>query len=193
MPDLALFDQVADSACDVLDRYVGIDAVLVKQVDGLDAEPFERAFDRRADMLGTAVHAAVRARVRIEIEAELGRDHDPVAEGAKRLPDHFLVFERAVHFGGVEEGHSAIDGGADELDPVILRKLGRVTKADAHAAKSDGRDFEAAAAEFTRLHVRAPSNEFGRRRLLRTPAERWSAQCSRSANPSRTRDGSRLR
>ena len=46
MPDLALGDQVLDRAGDVLDRHVGIDAVLVEEVDGVDAEPPERAIDR---------------------------------------------------------------------------------------------------------------------------------------------------
>ena len=59
MLDLALGDQVLDGARDILDRHVGVDAVLVEQVDGLDAEPLQRAFDRLADALGPAVDAAV--------------------------------------------------------------------------------------------------------------------------------------
>ncbi len=38
MPDLALRDQLLTVPCDVLDWHVRIDAVLVKKVDGLDAE-----------------------------------------------------------------------------------------------------------------------------------------------------------
>jgi hypothetical protein len=36
--DLTCGDQVADGACVLLDRDVGVDAVLVVKVDGVDAE-----------------------------------------------------------------------------------------------------------------------------------------------------------
>ena len=42
--DFALPDQILHGARDIFDRHVGIDAVLVEQIDGFDAEAFERAF-----------------------------------------------------------------------------------------------------------------------------------------------------
>ena len=41
VPRLALGDQVANGAGDVLDRHVRIDTVLIEQVDRLDAEALE--------------------------------------------------------------------------------------------------------------------------------------------------------
>ena len=41
MVDLALLDQVLDRARDVFDGDLGVDPVLVEQVDDLDLEPFE--------------------------------------------------------------------------------------------------------------------------------------------------------
>ena len=51
---LALRDQVLDGPGDVLDRDVRIDAMLVEEIDGFDAESLERSFDRLPDALGPA-------------------------------------------------------------------------------------------------------------------------------------------
>ena len=123
MLDLALGDQVLDRAGDVLDRHVRVDPVLVEQVDGLDAEPLQRAVDRLPDVLGPAVDAAIFARLGIEVEAELGGDHDLIAERRERFADDFLVLEGAIDFGRIEEGHAALDRGADQRDTVFLRQL----------------------------------------------------------------------
>jgi hypothetical protein len=52
----------------------------------------------------------------IDREAELGGDHDLSRIGAQRLADEFLVGERAIDFGGVEEGDAAFDRRADQVD-----------------------------------------------------------------------------
>ena len=83
------------------------------------AEPLERAVDR----LRGCARAGCRRRgclpSRIEVEAELGGDHDLVAERRERLADQLLVLERAIDLGGVEEGHAALDRGADQRDAVV--------------------------------------------------------------------------
>ncbi|MET4845849.1 hypothetical protein ABIF62_006344 [Bradyrhizobium japonicum] len=86
------------------------------------------------------------------LEAELGGDHDLVAEWLKRLAEQLFIGERAVGLGGVEEGHTARDGGPDQRDR--LRRLGRraIAVAQAHAAEAEGRDLEAALAQFSHLH-----------------------------------------
>ena len=50
--DLACVDQLADGAGGLFDGYVGVEAVLVEQVDLLNAEPGERALDDLADVVG---------------------------------------------------------------------------------------------------------------------------------------------
>jgi len=54
---LSRSDQVLDRSRDVLDRHLGVDAVLVEQVDGVDSEPLERAVHGLADVLGVAGEA----------------------------------------------------------------------------------------------------------------------------------------
>ena len=58
---------------------------------------------------GRLSRPTARLPVRIELEAELGRDHDLVAEGRERFADELFVRERAIDFGRVEERDAAID------------------------------------------------------------------------------------
>ena len=114
-------------------------------------QPLERGLGDLLDVLRAAVHAAA-ARLRIEVEAELGGDHDLVAEGGEGFADELLVRERAVDFGGVEERDAALDGRPDQRDPVLLVDCRAVAKAQSHAAEPDGRDFQAAVSKFALLH-----------------------------------------
>ena len=56
-PHLSLADQVGHRADDVLDRHVGIGAMLVEQVDMVGVEPLQRSIHDLADVLGAAVEA----------------------------------------------------------------------------------------------------------------------------------------
>ena len=55
VPDLALADEFADGAGDVLDRHVRVDPVLVQQVDAVCPQPLERRFHHVPDALRPAV------------------------------------------------------------------------------------------------------------------------------------------
>jgi len=144
MPRLALRDQFLDRSRDVLDRHVGIDAVLVEKINGLDPEAPERAFDRLPDPRRPAGDAAILPRHGIDVEAELGGDDDAVPERAQSRADDFLVLKRPIDLGGVEEGHALVDRGADERDSFVFAQLRRIAEADPHAPKPDGRDFQTA-------------------------------------------------
>ena len=114
---LARVDQLLDRAGDVLDRHVGVDPVLVEQVDrGRSAAAAARP--RRPAGCARAGCRPRRAacRRRIDVEAELGGDHHLVADRRQRLADQLLVGERAVDLGGVEERDAAVDRGADQRD-----------------------------------------------------------------------------
>ena len=116
--DLALPDQILDGSRDVLDRHVRIDTVLIEQVDAIGAQPFQRRIGDLPDMLRPAVHAKVRDR-RAECVAELGRDHDLVAERSEGFAHEFLVPVRAIGLGGVEECDAALDRRSDQPDRIL--------------------------------------------------------------------------
>jgi hypothetical protein len=54
---LALLDQLLHRARHIFDGHVGIDAMLIEQVDDIDLEPLERALDGLLDVLRPAVQA----------------------------------------------------------------------------------------------------------------------------------------
>jgi hypothetical protein len=103
VPDLALSDQLLHRAGDVLDRDVRIDAMLVEQVDGVDAESLARGLGDTSNLLRPAVEADGLAGVRVDLPSELRGDHHASTERLQRLADEFLVDVRAVDLGGVED------------------------------------------------------------------------------------------
>ena len=92
----------------------GIDAVLVEQIDAVGPEPLQRGLGDLPDVLRPAVQAELRRTPVAECVAELGRDHDLVAERRQRLAHDFLVLVRTIGLGGVEEGDAALDGRPDQ-------------------------------------------------------------------------------
>jgi hypothetical protein len=64
----------------------GVHTVLIVEVDHIDSEPFERAFDGPLDVLRPAIQAyPTRTSVGLELITELGRDHDVSAERRERV------------------------------------------------------------------------------------------------------------
>ena len=73
----------------------------------------------------------------IGLESELGRDHDIFAEGSKSFAHDLFINERAIHFGSVKEGDTALDSGANELDRFALLRGGAKTEAQAHTSEAE--------------------------------------------------------
>ena len=144
-------DQLLDGARHLLDGHVGIDAVLVEEVDGVDPEPPERGLRDLPDVLRPAV----------EPSPPSGSILNPnfvamttcSAERRERLADELLVRERTVDLGGVEERDAAFDRRPDQGDHLLLVPGGAQAEAHAHAAEPEGRDLEAAASEFPCFHL----------------------------------------
>ena len=109
--------QLADGARDVLDRHVGVDPVLVEEVDRVGAQAAQGGVGDAPDLLGSAVESDGLAV--LDAPAELGGDHDLVADRGERFTDEFLVDVGAVDLGGVEERDAAFDGAADHGDHVL--------------------------------------------------------------------------
>ena len=87
---------------------VRFDAVLVVEVDDVDAESAQRSVTGLRHVLGLAVDALERA-VLTTLIAELGRQDDLVASALDGPSHEFLVLEWAVHVGGVEEVDAAVE------------------------------------------------------------------------------------
>jgi hypothetical protein len=157
MLDLAFLDQIPHRAGDLLDRHVRVNTVLVEQVDRVDPEPLERALDDLRDVLRPAIKPPLLA-IGIELEAELGRDHDLLADRRKGFTHELFVRKRPVRLSRVEEGNAALDGRPNEGDHLLLVGSWAIPKAHAHAAEPDGRDFQVAVSKRALLHGRSSQN-----------------------------------
>src|SRR5258706_4362833 len=112
MLDLAFLNEILHRARHVFDWHIRVNAMLIEEIDDIDLEPFERGFGDLLDVLRAAIEAA--RSVGINLEPEFGRYRHLPANGLESFTNEFFVDEWAVNFGGIEEGYTAVDGGADE-------------------------------------------------------------------------------
>ena len=141
VPDFALRDQVRDRAGDLFYRHVGIDSVLVEQVDRLDAEAREGGVGRLPDQLGPARQS--RPAVRVDLPELRGHD-DLITNGGKRVAHELLVRERAIDLRRVEERHPEVHRVPDQRDRLVPVQRGAAVIAQAHAAKPERRYLQPA-------------------------------------------------
>src|SRR5262249_29425890 len=111
---LALLDEPRHRADRVLDRHRRIDAMLVIEVDYIDAEPLEARLAGLRDIGGGAVDAVGAAR--LAGLAEFARDYDPVAPALQRPAEQFLVLAPAVHVRAVKMIDAQLDCPVDQPD-----------------------------------------------------------------------------
>ena len=141
----------------LLDRHLGIDTVLIQQIDRLHPQALQRTFHRLANMLRTAVQHLLPRRLR-QVETELGGDDDPIAHRRQRFAQQFLVRERTVNLRGIEERHAFVDRGADQIDRLPFIGGRAVAKAQSHTAQPQRRDFQPFAPQFACLHLHSPTD-----------------------------------
>ena len=93
MLDLAFPNQVLHRSGHVFDRHVRIDTVLIEQIDGLDPEPLQRAFDSLFDVFRPAVQARRTGPpiAATEVEPELGSDRHLPAERSESFAHELFV------------------------------------------------------------------------------------------------------
>ena len=153
---LAHGDEFADRPGDLFDRDLGVDPVLVQQVDVIGAQPPQRPVHRAADVVRLTGQAGLAA-VGVERETELGRDDHLVADRGERLAGQFLVDVRAVHLGGVEERDTAVDGGPQQLDHLAaVAGVRAEALAHAHAAEPERGHLQLAGAQKALFHLVSP-------------------------------------
>ena len=87
-----------------------------------------------------------------ELEPELRRDDDLIANGRQRFADEFLVRERPIRFGRVEERDAGIDGCPNDRDAVFATRRLSVAEANAHAAEAERRHLQTVSSQYSLLH-----------------------------------------
>src|SRR5262249_26575467 len=125
----------------LLDRHVGVDAMDVIEVDGVDPHALEARLAGDRHIVGLAVDAAALPAWSANV-AELAGNEELVALALDCLSDEFLVDAGRIGVGGVEHADSEVDAamdGGDRLDVVGHAIVG----AHARAAEPDRRYTQA--------------------------------------------------
>src|SRR4051794_24525989 len=144
--DLALLHELGHRADGLLDRRLGVDAVLVVEVDGVHAEALERRLARLAHVAGVAADAEELAVLAAHVAELRGDQRALPAPLAQRAADEPLVGERAVHVGGVEQCRPELERAVDGAHRLAL--VGRpVELRHPHAAEAERSRLEALAAD----------------------------------------------
>ncbi len=137
--DLAGVDQHRHRADRLLDRDVGVDPMLVVEVDVIDAETPQRSVARGEHVFRAPVDPALGGILAVAHDPELGRQHDLVAPARDRAADEQLVVADRVHVRRVEHRHAKVERAMDRRDRLAL--VGRpVELGHPHAAQPFGSD-----------------------------------------------------
>jgi len=164
----------------VLDGHGVVDAVLVVEVDVVDAQSLQRRVARDTHVVRVAVDTDPGA-VLPPLVAELGGDHHVVPTVRDRPADQALVGEGPVHVGRVEERAAPVERPVDHRHRLGVVG-GAVELGHAHAAEADGGDGEVSKGSLLH-HLFLPrpaglvirSTAIGRRRQFRgTEVTRWT-------------------
>jgi hypothetical protein len=99
---LAFLNQLFHRAGNIFDRHAGIDAVLIKQIDNIGPESFQRSVGDLFDVLRPTIESNLLT-FSTKLESELGSNYDSLTHRSQRFAHEPFVRERAVGLGGVEE------------------------------------------------------------------------------------------
>src|SRR5215831_7945085 len=151
--NLTLLNQVLYRSSRLFDWHVGVNAVLIEQVDGVDPESLERGVGDLFDVLWPAIQTTeTTLGLGIDFEPELSCYHHLLAQWGEGLAHEFFVYKRAVRFSGIKKGDAPFNGRPNQRYhfPFVCRRA--VAKAHPHAAEADCRYFQVAVSEFAVLH-----------------------------------------
>src|SRR5208283_2096951 len=149
---LSLLNQLLHGSGDFFDRHVGVNAVLIVQIDDISLQALQRALGGFLDVFWPTVQPGLFSGTRINLEPELGGDHHLVAKWSEGFTHELFVCERAIYFCRVEKRDAAFDGRPNQRDHLLLVSWRTVAKAHAHAAEPESRYFQVAFSKFALLH-----------------------------------------
>src|SRR5713226_7790354 len=113
--DLALGNKLGHGADGFLDGNIGINAMLIIEIDRFNAQSLKACVASTADILGRTINAA--DSVGTDAEAKLGGDDDAVARHfAQETAEQLLVLVWTVDFGGIKEVAAELQISAKHLE-----------------------------------------------------------------------------
>src|SRR6266513_2349367 len=190
-PYLALLDESLHRAHRLLDRHLGIDAVLVIQIDHLNSEALQARLAGAHHVLGPAVDVLLSLRG-LHL-AELGGDDDAVAPAAQRSSEQLLVVPPAVHVGRVEEIDALVEGVMDRRDRLVVGLVAGIATLRTRYGARNRRALRKAYPPRAAATASAPCRPGPSRSAKRSkdtgspPARRCGSRCALPGRPGRRR------
>ena len=146
---LAGANQFFDGTGDVFDWHLGIDAVLIEQIDRFDPEAFQRRFGDLLDMFGAAVQAVLLA-LRVNFETEFCGDDHVSAEWRQGFAHQDFIRKWAV-ISAVSKNVMPCSTAARITAIMACFSTPHLAASHPHAAESDRRDFKITVSKFSFL------------------------------------------
>ncbi len=128
--------------------------MLVEKVDVVRAKASQHRVRCALDVLRLAVEPAAFARRRIKVKAELGGDHDLVADGRQRFPEQGFVGPGTVGFGSIKQGDAEVMGAANDADVLGLFRRLAVGRSEAQDPEAEFGHLQGA--QLSLAHVATP-------------------------------------
>ncbi|MNC38422.1 hypothetical protein D3C75_870240 [compost metagenome] len=145
-PDVADFtfaNQVRHGANHLFDRHFWIHAMLVIKIYHLNPKPLQAAFYRTTDILRPTADAPGAGIGRIAQDAKFGGQEDLLPFALDRFTNQPFVGVRAVHVGGVQQGHPQFQCPVQCGDGLFFILRRRIEITHPHAAQPQGRNGRA--------------------------------------------------
>ena len=99
------------------------------------------------------------ARRRINVKAELGGDHDFVADRRQRFPEQGFVGPGTVDLGSIKQGDAEVVGAANDADALGLFRRLAVGRSEAQGPKAEFGHLQGA--QLSSAHVATPIESDG--------------------------------
>src|SRR6266705_2735978 len=135
--NLAFLDQFGQGSHSFLDRRVGIDAVLVVEIDVVGPQPLQAAFAGLLHIVGLAADAAKVRIVGVTNDPELRGQNYIIAFAFKGASDEFFVLVGAVYVSGIEKVYAEFERAMNGRERFVVIAP-RVELRHSHTAQSEG-------------------------------------------------------
>jgi hypothetical protein len=142
--NLAIALQFLDHAGDILDWNLRVDPVLVEEIDAIGAKALKHPLNHTFDVIRPAIKpGAPLAGFLIDVPAELGCNHNLVAERRRAFAKNPFHLVRTIRLGCVEKRDATVEGGSNDAYHFAARGDRRLIGA-AHILhpEADAGDFE---------------------------------------------------
>ncbi len=133
------------------DRHIGIDAVLIIQIDSFRTQPFQAGVTARADIFRPPVDAARCGICPVSHNPELGGQKNLVTQTPDRLANQHFVVTVAVNVRRIQKGDAQLDGAVNggRRFRIVPRSI---ELGHPHAAQAHGRKEWPVFPQLTLLH-----------------------------------------